>query len=153
MSAGYSAVALFCEDIREEKSGTTTLVGVFSDNIEVPQLPMNFPKLAVYTRIIFPINQKPEELQVIIKDADGKETNFSSFDRDFVKKTIDGVKSKGAPIVGLITRAIAPGFPVQKAGRLLILVRGAKFEIIAGQLNIRVSEQSSTEPSASAQPS
>lgn len=42
---------LACEDVRLEKNGQLTLVGVFSDVLQVPVLPLVFPRLAVLVRI------------------------------------------------------------------------------------------------------
>ncbi|MCK4340815.1 MAG: hypothetical protein KAY37_03735 [Phycisphaerae bacterium] len=42
---------LLCEDVRQETNGQHTLVGVFSDVLHVPVLPLVFPRLAVFVRI------------------------------------------------------------------------------------------------------
>jgi len=153
MSQSFSAVALFCEDIREEKAGTITLVGIFPDNINVSKVPMHFAKLAVFTRINYPVDMKPERLEVILKDAEGSETNFGSFDQAFIEEAVKRAKEKGAPIVGLITQIVAPGFPVQKPGRLVVVVKAPKSEVIAGHADIKELPQAATDSNVSVQPS
>lgn len=42
---------LVCEDVRLESNGQQTIVGVFSDVIHVPVLPLVFPRLSVLVRV------------------------------------------------------------------------------------------------------
>ena len=42
---------ILCEDIRDERSGTETLVGVLPDNVAIRGPRGVMPKLAVYLRI------------------------------------------------------------------------------------------------------
>src|SRR5450759_2714461 len=64
----YNCVGLFCEDIREEVSGTHTIIGVMPDNITLAgQSPppeagasLLFPKLAIYLRLNIETANKPE---------------------------------------------------------------------------------------------
>ena len=46
----FSAIALFCEDIREEKSGQYAIAGILPDRLNVKRLPTVLPKLGIYLR-------------------------------------------------------------------------------------------------------
>src|SRR5262245_1416449 len=54
----FSVIALFCEDIREEKSGQDTIIGILPDALNVPQFPGALPKLGIYVR--FHLNAESE---------------------------------------------------------------------------------------------
>jgi hypothetical protein len=146
----FNAVALFCEDIRAEKQNTDILVGILSDNIEIPETPGHFPKLAVYTRVVIPIDEPDESLSIVLRQISGEEIQLASFDAAFISKSRANAKALGAPILGLISRGIMAGFPIQEAGRMIVLVRTKSKEVIAGNLNVVLGPNVSTEP---AQPS
>lgn len=47
MAKNANAITFFCEDIREEKSGQTSLIGVFDDVVRVETLPTVVPKIVI----------------------------------------------------------------------------------------------------------
>lgn len=141
-----SAVTLFCEDIREEKSGADTLIGVFPDNVQIPQVPGAFPKLGIYTRIVAVVDAPPERFEIALEHLDGSEQILASFDATFVRKASDDARALGAPVVGFISKAVAAPFPIAIAGRLLLKVRTPTEEIISGNLNIKVREPTTASP-------
>lgn len=72
MSKNTSLITLFAEDIREEKSGQVTLVGIFDDQLEVPSFPVHIPKLALLTTLSTLLDD-PFDLasfRVFFKDGD-----------------------------------------------------------------------------------
>lgn len=46
---------LFCETVREEKTGSSSYIGVFPDNIDVPSLPGMITQLAAVLWISMPV--------------------------------------------------------------------------------------------------
>lgn len=47
MAKNANAITFFCNDIREEKSGQVSLIGVFDDVVRVESLPTIVPKIAI----------------------------------------------------------------------------------------------------------
>lgn len=43
--------ALFCDSVRQEVSGTQSLIGVYQDQILVDSFPINFPRLTVFATL------------------------------------------------------------------------------------------------------
>ena len=48
---------IFCDDIRHETSGKLTLVGMYSDSLFVPQLPVTLPRVCLVARLISSLKQ------------------------------------------------------------------------------------------------
>ena len=60
---------LFCDDIRHETSGKLTLVGVYTDALIVPELPVTLPRLCLVARLIAPLAQPPRSVTLrVFKD-------------------------------------------------------------------------------------
>jgi hypothetical protein len=132
-----SAVALFCEDIREEKAGPDTLIGIYPDNVIVPAIPYAFPKFAIYLRVNMDPTCDPQSFTLRIRMPDGNEPIVSEFDEEFVAKTKSGVQASGAPLLGFISRITTGNFPVSAPGRILAIVKMGDQEFLAGALNVQ----------------
>lgn len=136
MTAPLNAVTMFCDDAREEASNTETLVGVLPDNINVPRLPFVFPKLAVYTRIVVPIDF--EAKPIVIKLSFGEtEINKTEIPYEVVREALKKSTEAGSPIAGFISRAISNLFQIEGEGRLLVHVQADDLQFVSGTLNIR----------------
>jgi hypothetical protein len=131
----FQAVTFFCEDVRPEVAGSESLIGVLSDNVNVADFPMIFPKIAVYTRVTFDIDYDPEEISIFLH-ANGKEDAIGVIDIDLISKAIHDAKANGSPISTIISRAIAAPFPIEKSGRILVYLRTSKKEMITGTMNL-----------------
>jgi hypothetical protein len=133
----FSAVGLFCEDIREEKTGQDTLVGILPDNMTV-QVGAIIPKLCLYVRIhIDPGTElSPVSLRVLAPNDDLLGTN--EFGADLVRETREKALAKAAPITGLISKLIWLGFRIREPGRLRALLRVGDEEILCGALNLQI---------------
>ena len=72
---GYS---IFCEDIREEKDGKRTLVGVFQDGLFVQQFPIIIPKLAIITNLVLSSGVKIQNFDwsIYFPGDDGAKPSF-----------------------------------------------------------------------------
>src|SRR3954449_3586259 len=66
MTAIYSpAVAcLFCEDIRQEASGQTSMIGVFPTRISVAEFPFTLPKMMVYGFVRTKLESPPQSITI-----------------------------------------------------------------------------------------
>ncbi len=117
MVAIVTGFALFCEDIRAEKLGTETLVGVLPNGILVPRMPFKFDKLGIYSRIQISRDWKGERISCqlrlpngeIIEAGEINETDFDSSPEknanssDFFGFTIGSVRMIELAQAGTIT--------------------------------------------------
>lgn len=141
-----SAVSIFCEDIREEKSGQDTIIGTLPDNIEVPHVPGVMPKLGLYVRIHFDIDKMPRSVSGKLVNTDGSVIPFQDWEAAAIAKTFADSKKNQAPLVGLIMKLVAGPYPIPKTGKLLAIVIINGEEFIAGALNIIAPASASSPP-------
>ncbi len=130
-----SAIGIFCDDLREEKTEQETIVGVFPDNIMFPSVPGGFSKLALYVRITFPSDANPGEIEVRMVMPDGNEFR-SNVDPALVEKTRIDSQEQGNPISTIISRLVFGGFMVTKLGRIIVHARIGSREMIIATLNL-----------------
>ena len=62
MSAEAYGITTFCEDIRPDRDGQVTFVGVFTTGLRVIELPATLPKLGVYVSVVVPRTDVIEKL-------------------------------------------------------------------------------------------
>lgn len=137
----FNATAVFCEDIREEKAGTHSLIGIFGDTMNVPSVPGMIPKLAVYVRIHFPIDFAPScDFRLLLQASAGMEFELGVIEQKLIKKTLRDAKKEGAPLAGVYSVMIASPFPVNEGGRMIVVLKWANGEMILGNLNIKVGD-------------
>ncbi len=134
----FSAITLFCEDVREEKSGMNTVVGIFPDNIEANKIPFSFAKLAVYTRLILDIDKEYRDISITLMQPGQEKRILTNVPPDLVAKSKEDARSQRAPIAGIISRTIMAGFKVETEGRIVVTVGVNGEEHISGTLNIRL---------------
>jgi hypothetical protein len=126
MMQPFSVVGLFCEDIREEKSGQETLVGVMPHNLSFPSVPGVLPKLSLYIRINFDPNSDPGEIDTKIVMPDQQSIDLGIVDRGVIEDAKKEAQEQGKPIAGVIaTSTIAP-FTITELGmiRAIVTIQG-----------------------------
>lgn len=123
-----SVQVVFAEDIREEKNGQYSLIGVFQDNIDTPNLPLQFPKFAmlvlISTRIDAPAIIKG--FRLFAQDNDENEVTFisQSFDDQMLeaqKKSLDEHHT-GQQWKSLNMKVAAHGLNIEKESQLFMEV-------------------------------
>ena len=137
-----SAVALFCEDLREEKDNKISLIGIMGDNIAVPGFPGALAKLAIYIRINYPTDMKPQSLEIVMTHSDGERLVVNNIDESFVKKTIEEAAAQNNPVAGIVTQLIAAPFAINSAGRNKLELTWDNGSIFLGSLNVILAEKS-----------
>jgi hypothetical protein len=143
-----SAIALFCSDVRQERGGTETIVGILPDNVNVPRFPGGFVQMTIYVRIHLSTTYHPAEIVARVVLPDGKELDRAELQPDLIEQSREKAKVSGAPYVGLLARfAVAP-LRIQEPGQLQAIVSVDGVDIVAGVLNCRLKE-ASTSPTAS----
>ncbi len=131
-----SVVTLFCDDIREEKNGMDTLIGVYPNNVNVPQFPFSFPKLGMYTRIHFDVEDSPGDITIQASSPIEENTPLTVMTEESFSEAQQQTKEEGLPIVGLISKALAIGFTVKEPGQVKIIVTIQGVEYLGGVLNV-----------------
>jgi hypothetical protein len=61
-----SVSVIYCDDIRREEGGKTSLMGVYNSDFLVPQLPITIPQLCIQVHIRLDIQTQPSEIAVRI---------------------------------------------------------------------------------------
>ena len=137
-----SVITLFCDDVREEKSGMDTLIGVYSDNVNVPSFPFSFPKIAIYTRINIDVADSPGEISIVISVPNQDDVLLSTLDTKIITDGQRQAKRNGAPMVGLISKAIAANFTVPAPGQVTLTVKIKGRKYVGGTLNVKQTPKS-----------
>ncbi|MDZ4308754.1 DUF6941 family protein [Allopontixanthobacter sp.] len=138
-----SAIALFCEDVREEKQGTYSLMGIVGDNLRVPSLPGAIPKFVIYVRINIPISCTAEELRLYLHYPNGDRILINTIREDLVEKTLNDARSMGNPIAGIFSHLVAAPFPVEQAGRIAVELESTSGSQVIGSIHFDITQDSS----------
>lgn len=139
-----SAIALFCDDIREEKSGAHTIIGIMGDNIIVPGFPGAVPKLAIYVRLHIPVETAPEEYRILFNFPNGERVLINTIEHDLIKNTIRDAKKAKNKIAGIFSQLIASPFPVERAGRIEVELEWSGGKMFIGGLNFIEAESTTS---------
>jgi hypothetical protein len=163
----FNVMALFCEDIREEKNNNFTLVGVIPDNVELiapegmsiggvteGELPRILSKLCAYVRVNFDpdFDIGVPELRLVMPD--GMVQPVGNIGADVVKKSQADAKANNNILAGVISRITLSGFRVLKMGpmKLEVVINGEAH--VAGALMFKLKgEETPISSSASPLPS
>lgn len=114
-----NAMAIFCEDIREEKNDIITLIGLLPDTVELESPSQPAPdnsvavlvnKLCVFVRINFDPDMELSVSGLRLVLPEGEIISMGQFDPDLITKAKTDSKAKGNPIAGIIFRAVMSGF-------------------------------------------
>ena len=148
-----SVVALFCDDVREEKSGQDTVIGVMPDSLTLHGIPAArekgtpaLPKLSLYVRIVFDAKATtPKSIDAKMATVDGKPIVEVEWDEAVVAKAFKDANDAGRPIVGLVAKIVGGPFVIPQSTSLLGIITIDGQEHIGGILNLIL-------PTASEQP-
>lgn len=138
-----SVVALFCEDIRAERSGAFSLVGIMPDNANIPiPVPLQpnqrgiMPKLCIYIRINIDATDVVKNISTKMTLPDGNVLDLGIVAPHVIEAAFQGAKDKGSPLAIVVLRAEFPGFPITALGRIIVEVTVDDETFLAGQLNL-----------------
>jgi hypothetical protein len=140
-----STVAIFCEDVRDEASGQTTIIGTLPDNVIARGAPPvtgesrpRLPKLGLYLRLNIDTRAKPTALSAKVVDAEGETIATTDWQQSVIDAAFQSARSNKAPLVGFIFRCSMGPFPVVANGLVKAIVTVDGTEFLAGALNIQV---------------
>jgi len=146
--------ALFCEDIREEKTGQDTLVGIMADNILLRKVPAMVPRLAVYVRFYFHVSDTPEPVSLILGVPGGDRVEVGAPDTEIVRSSIEEANRHGAQLAGIILKGAFSPLKINATGPIEIAIKVGEKEHVLGSLNVIASQTSTaSEPPSSQSPS
>ena len=137
-----SAMALFCEDIREEQSGVHTLIGIYPDNINVRRLPLMLSKFCIYVRVSIGVNEQVDKVQILTELPGQAPELVSTTELEEIEEAKRVVASKGSPTITMISKIVATPFIVSTTGRLNVTVKMKRQEYLAAFININELPQS-----------
>lgn len=139
-------LAVFCEDIREEKTGQDTLIGLMADNLLVPSTPVLLARLAIYTRVYFDASAEPEAVNAVIQMPSGDPLELGGATVDLVKESFATAKSNNAQLAGVILKGLFSPLPLSSPGAIKAIVRIGAEQHVLGVLNVII------DPAATASP-
>jgi hypothetical protein len=136
-----SVVGLFCEDIREEKTGADTIIGVLPDNLNVPKLPAFLPKLCLYVRIHVNSSFDPGPISVHLAMPDGSVIAKIDLEPELVRTTLKTSQTAKAPIAGFISKFILSPFQIVAPGRIQAVANVDGGSYVCGALYVNEQPQ------------
>jgi hypothetical protein len=137
--AEISAVGIFCEDAREEKSGQITLVGILPDTIKVPGMPGMLSKLAVYIRVhISPPDTPVERVAARLVMPNGDELVTNEVGPEKISSARAKAVTEGYPFLGFVIRFSATPLMIHSPGRITAEVTVGEQTRICGALAIEL---------------
>lgn len=140
-----SSICIFCEDIREEKAGSSTLVGVFGDIADVDSLPSILPKLAMYFRVVFETRKAPLSISIMLElPWQEEKLNFGEIPKDKVEQAVTTARSQEQSITSITGRIMISPFNIPAPGRIIALASIDNEVIQAGSLNFQVPQSKIT---------
>lgn len=135
------ATGLFCESIREEKSGQETIVGIVPDNIEVAKLP-GVLQLALYTRFVIDPQFPPNRLAVRLSIPEGGDI-VNPIEESIFKNAIEDARRTGHPVTTVISKMGFRNIPVSISGRLTAYATIDDHEFVIASLHVKLAKASS----------
>ena len=130
-----SVVGLFCEDVREEKSGQVSIIGVLSDNVKVPNMPVMVPKMGLYIRIHFDPSADPGTVKVKLAMPDSTEMDLEQFEDQVVSDARQKSLRQASPLTGLIVFGVISPLQVKAYGSMRLEVDVGANRYTAGVVN------------------
>lgn len=143
-------IGMFCEDIREEKSGQVSIVGILPDSIRLPPPPASIkrqdgepsiviPKLGLYVRLLLPIGSLKGPIPVKLKLTDGTNLSLGEIDNALIEKSVAEARAIDLPIAGIVFHAVMQGFQITKPGLIKAVIVHEGKEQVCGVLNVIMS--------------
>lgn len=143
--AGLNAICLFCDDVREEKSGVDTIVGVYPDNANIPAASGRLPRLALYARIAAPIETVPASIGMRIEFPwDEEPLNIPGNPPAQIQQDAELVRAEGGSVITFILKLSFTPFLVKSPGRVKAVAIVDGEEILCGALNFKLAAPAET---------
>lgn len=135
-----SAVAIFCDDVREEKRGKKTIVGVYSFEVDVDNFPYTFPRLCVYSQFVYSTD-KPIERFSLKLYSDGELLMDHPAPEAFIKSSREMSIAQGRPTTALFTAIEMISVEVSEPSVMIAVMEVDGEEYHAGRLAVSGSQK------------
>jgi hypothetical protein len=128
------AIARFCDDIRFEMGGKTSLMGIYTSDMIVPEFPAMLPRLAVVVDMAVPLDFDPPPVAVIRLELPGDQVI------ELESKTADIPRVEWPGSVRRTITAMLLASPVEIAaeGRLRASIQLGDEEVFAGSIYVHL---------------
>jgi hypothetical protein len=142
-----NCVGVFCEDIRDEVSGTHTIIGVMPDNIVIAAVPNSeaggsllFPRIGIYVRVNLDPSYKPDQPIIAKVSIPGMaDFNLGEMGIESLNKAFAEAAEKKNPLVGIIFKGTVSPVQLTESGLAKATVTVGGNEILCAVLNIQIS--------------
>lgn len=142
-----NAIGFFCEDIREERSGQLTLVGLLPDNMMVPPPPGDLlernpnarpiiPRIALYVRIHVGTNESLQPMKLKLIFPDDSEIELGDVGADVIEKGKRQAAQKELPIAGIVLHAVFQALRAPQNGLLRAVLQSENDQIVCAILRL-----------------
>lgn len=138
MTSEINAIAMFCDDFRQDVNGATILIGVLSDTLLVPKFPIMIPKIAAFARIHLPIDYRPRRLIVRMHGPGVPHAPLGEFPPEMVASAIDQAKAAGLSFAGLMAAVIASPLTLMQPTLIKIEMIVGDVTSVIGELNVAI---------------
>ncbi len=145
MTAKYSIVAFFCEDIRTENNGKEIMIGILPDNLRVSTIPGMMGKICMYVRCHFDPTFELKSLSISLKTPTDEILSESKVEEEVIEKGYAEAGTTNNLIVGIISRMTLAPFIIKTTGRYVATANVNGESIVCGAINFL--EQSSANES------
>jgi hypothetical protein len=137
-----SVTGFFCEDIRAEKSGTFSAMGIMPDNAGVPAAPEPgmrglMGKLCLYIRVNLDIDDEVKTIHPRLTLADGTVFDMGATGETLIRSARSLSLKRNSPIYVVVLRGEFVSMPAP-LGRMIAEVQIDEERYIAATLNLHV---------------
>jgi hypothetical protein len=143
-----SAVALFCEYVRRERVGRSTLIGVMPDALLIPDFPHTIERITVYYRIKFDVDGYFEGPVLPSIEWDDKEAesrqSLDPMPIEMIEKALATARARKIPFITMTGRVVLRDpLIIKKPGQILAFLNVGSEKVICGALTFIKSDRSS----------
>lgn len=134
MTEPVSGICLFCESVRPETHGGTSLVGVLNDHLIAPSIPNTLSNLALYVRLYVATDFDPNPLTITIDLPEGETSLVTTLDPDLINQARATARAIGDPVAGFVTHSSFAPFVLQNSGVMKVRAAYSSGECLLGFL-------------------
>lgn len=134
LSSTLVLVGTFCEDIKEEGQGVSTLVKVLPDSVTLSSFPNILGSLAFYLRANVYRSFEARTISVVLRIAGQPDMPLTTLEAGLIRQAQAEAGREGLPFGTIVSTAIASDFPIANPGRVNAFAIVGDAEILCGTL-------------------
>lgn len=130
-------ICFFHQDVREEKQGTQSFIGVFNYHVvSTAPLPTLFPQFCVSTWLTYPVGEDPEFVSITVLNTDGE---ILSFMRNEIAQLNTVFDRMGRTQMRLIVRL--QNLMIKEPGSIDVIIETDKGRFLGAQFHLAVVQE------------